>query len=107
MVSYVALSSADVVPNEMTSSNATQWTTEPGPPGTPKQAGRAEQSGQWSSITYGDGLFVAVSSSGTIATSPNGLSWTERFWRPLDDFYPQSPTATASSSQSTLTRATS
>ncbi len=83
---YVALSSADVVPNEMTSSNATQWTSEPGPPGTPKQAGRAEQSGQWSSIAYGDGLFVAVSSVGTIATSPNGLSWTERFWRPLDDF---------------------
>ncbi|MGC2486017.1 MAG: fibronectin type III domain-containing protein [Acidimicrobiales bacterium] len=83
---YVALSSADVVPNEIISSNAVQWTSEVGPPGTPQQAGRAVQSGQWTSITYGGGLFVAVSSVGTIATSPNGLSWTERFWRPLDDF---------------------
>ncbi len=83
---YVALSSANTVPNEMISPNAAQWTSEPGPPGTPKQAGRAEESGQWTSIAYGDGLFVAVSSVGTIATSPNGLSWTERFWRPLDDF---------------------
>ncbi len=83
---YVALSSADAVPNEMISSNATQWTSEQGPPGTPKQSGRPVQSGQWASITYGDSLFVAVSSVGTIATSPNGLSWTERFWRPIDDF---------------------
>ncbi|HEY5010076.1 MAG TPA: hypothetical protein VIH73_02905, partial [Acidimicrobiales bacterium] len=83
---YVALSSANTVPNEMISPNAAQWTSEPGPPGTPKQAGRAEESGQWTSIAYGDGLFVAVSSVGTIVTSPNGLSWTERFWRPLDDF---------------------
>ncbi|HTT59250.1 MAG TPA: hypothetical protein VMF33_04315 [Acidimicrobiales bacterium] len=83
---FVALSSADASLNEMISTNATQWTSEQGPPGPPKQAGRPVQSGQWASMTFADDLFVAVSSLGTIATSPNGLAWTERFWRPLDDF---------------------
>ena len=34
----------------------------------------------WQSITYGDGLFVAVASSGTdrVMTSPDGISWTMR-----------------------------
>ena len=36
-------------------------------------------SAQWTSITYGNGLFVAVASLGTIAaTSPDGVTWTQR-----------------------------
>ena len=36
---------------------------------------------QWSDVTYGKGLFVAVASSGTgnrVMTSPNGTTWTQR-----------------------------
>ena len=29
-------------------------------------------------VTYGNGLFVTVGQSGTILTSPDGTSWTER-----------------------------
>jgi hypothetical protein len=83
---YVALSSADAVPNEMISTNGLQWSTRPGLPGTPKQAGRPAQNGQWTGITYGHGLFVAVSAVGTVDTSPNGVTWTQRFWRPEDSF---------------------
>lgn len=34
----------------------------------------------WSSVTYGNGLFVAVASSGTtrVMTSPDGVTWTAR-----------------------------
>ena len=34
----------------------------------------------WNSVTYGNGLFVAVSSNGTnrVATSPDGVDWTPR-----------------------------
>ena len=35
----------------------------------------------WREVTYGNGLFVAVSSSGTgnkVMTSPNGITWTSR-----------------------------
>ena len=35
----------------------------------------------WDSITYGNGLFVAVSTSGTgnrVMTSPDGITWTSR-----------------------------
>jgi|GEM_PF-1486926 len=83
---YVALSSADAVPNEMISTNGVQWSTLPGLPGTPKQAGRPSQNGQWTGITYGHGLFVAVSVVGTVDTSPNGVTWTQRFWRPENSF---------------------
>jgi hypothetical protein len=31
-----------------------------------------------SGVTYGNGLFVAVGSYGTILTSPDGVSWTAR-----------------------------
>jgi len=33
----------------------------------------------WTSVTYGNGLFVAVASSGTgnrVMTSPDGITWT-------------------------------
>jgi len=36
---------------------------------------------QWRSVTYGNGLFVAVSDSGTgnrVMTSPDGITWTSR-----------------------------
>ena len=36
---------------------------------------------QWSSVTHGDGLFVAVSVTGTnnrAMTSPDGITWTAR-----------------------------
>ena len=35
----------------------------------------------WNSVTYGNGLYVAVSSSGTgnrVMTSPDGINWTSR-----------------------------
>lgn len=32
----------------------------------------------WYSVTYGNGLFVAVSSSGLVMTSPDGITWTSR-----------------------------
>ena len=83
---YVALSSANVTPNEMTSTDGQQWSTLPGPPGTPEGAGRPTGNGQWTGITYGHGLFVAVSAAGTVDTSPNGLTWTQRFWRPKNNF---------------------
>jgi hypothetical protein len=83
---YVALSSADSVTNEMTSTNGLQWSTVQGLPGAPKQAGRPIQNGQWRGITYEHGLFVAVSAVGTVDTSPNGVTWTQRFWRPENSF---------------------
>jgi hypothetical protein len=83
---YVALSSADVVPNEMVSSDGVAWSTLPGPPGTPYQSGHPVLYGQWTSVAFGHGLFVAVSSVGTVATSADGVTWVRRFWRPADDF---------------------
>ncbi len=41
----------------------------------------AAAANSWQSITYGNGLFVAVSSSGTgnrVMTSPDGITWTAR-----------------------------
>ena len=32
----------------------------------------------WLSVTYGNGLFVAVASNGNTATSPDGVTWTQR-----------------------------
>lgn len=40
----------------------------------------AAKSNQWRSVTYGNGLFVAVSINGTnqVMTSPDGITWTAR-----------------------------
>ncbi len=41
----------------------------------------AARSAPWNSMTYGNGLFVAVASSGTsnrVMTSPDGINWTTR-----------------------------
>jgi hypothetical protein len=83
---YVALSSANTTSNEMISSNGLQWSLTAGLPGAPVQAGRTVENGQFTSVTYGHGLFVAVSSDGTLDTSSNGLTWTQRFWRPENSF---------------------
>ena len=52
-------------------SKGTNWTTHSTPAGI-----------QWTSVTYGNGLFVAVASNGTvnneIMTSPDGINWTSR-----------------------------
>jgi hypothetical protein len=83
---FVALSSANVLPDEIVSANGVAWSTQSGPPGTPQQAGHPSLMGEWTAITYGHGLFVAVSSVGTVVTSTNGSTWVRRFWRPQDDF---------------------
>ena len=43
-------------------------------------AGSAAAANSWRGVTYGNGLFVAVSSSATdqVMTSPNGITWTPR-----------------------------
>lgn len=41
----------------------------------------ASVANNWQSVTYGNGLYVATSSTGTgdrIMTSPNGITWTTR-----------------------------
>ncbi len=40
----------------------------------------AAEANQWNSVTYGNGLFVAVAGSGTnrVMTSPDGITWTPR-----------------------------
>jgi hypothetical protein len=41
----------------------------------------AGSANQWKSVAYGNGMFVAVSSSGTgnrVMTSPDGITWTSR-----------------------------
>ena len=45
------------------------WTARPGP-----------EANQWYSVTYGNGLFVAVAGGGTnrVMTSPDGVTWTPR-----------------------------
>ncbi len=49
----------------------------PGSVWTPRLAAEANY---WSSVTYGNGLFVAVASNGTnrVMTSPDGITWTAR-----------------------------
>jgi hypothetical protein len=54
----------------MTSPNGVTWTA---------RSSAADNS--WNSVTYGNGLFVAVAGSGTgnrVMTSPNGITWTIR-----------------------------
>jgi hypothetical protein len=83
---YVAPYSANVVPNKMISTNGTECTTLSGPPGSPRQAGRPARPRRFTGLVYGHGLFVAVSSVGTVDTSTNGVTWTQRFWRPENSF---------------------
>jgi hypothetical protein len=55
----------------MTSPDGINWTSRDG----------ASNSYQWTSITYGNGLFVAVNKNGSgsgVMTSPDGINWTLR-----------------------------
>ncbi len=53
----------------MTSPDGTTWT-----------ARTAAEANQWQSVTYGNGLFAAVASTGTnrMMSSPDGITWTVR-----------------------------
>lgn len=43
--------------------------------------------GVWTSVAFGDGLFVAVSLNGSdVITSPDGVTWTERTPAAIDDW---------------------
>ena len=62
--------STDITTQAMTPpSNGVTWTAQTG-----------AEANQWYSITYGNGLFVAVSAGGThqVMTSPDGITWTAR-----------------------------
>ena len=72
----------------MTSPDGITWT-----------ARSAAVANNWVSVTYGNGLFVAVASSGNrVMTSPDGVNWTTRT-RPEANRWNVSPTATACSSR--------
>ncbi|BCH14954.1 hypothetical protein MesoLjLa_18050 [Mesorhizobium sp. L-2-11] len=64
--------------------NGSDWIAFPKGPGAACYIGswtaRTVASGDWYSITYGNGLFVAVAYSGTnqVMTSPDGINWTAR-----------------------------
>jgi hypothetical protein len=62
----------------MTSPDGINWTARTAP---------SPDNSAWRSITYGDGLFVAVASSGThkVMTSPDGINWTARTVPSPDD----------------------
>ena len=49
-------------------------------PGETWTARTAAETNEWASVTYGDGLFVAVSTNGTnrVMTSVDGINWTAR-----------------------------
>jgi hypothetical protein len=53
----------------MTSPDGVTWT-----------ARSASEPNAWTSVTYGNGLYVATSNNGTnqVMTSPNGNAWTAR-----------------------------
>jgi hypothetical protein len=66
---YVAIASSGIGNRVMTSSDGITWSS---------QTSAADN--QWQSVTYGNGLFVAVSIDGTnrVMTSTNGSLWTPR-----------------------------
>ena len=50
------------------------------PPGSVWTTRTVPQANSWTSVAYGNGLFVAVSTNGTntVMTSPDGITWTSR-----------------------------
>jgi hypothetical protein len=64
---FVAVASNGAVKQVMTSPDGIIWTSQTG-----------SIIATWIGITYGNGLFVAVSNSGKVMTSPNGSVWTTR-----------------------------
>ena len=65
----LALVSSVAIMSQQVRADGTTWT-----------ARSAAEANQWSSVTFGNGTFVAVSNSGTdrIMTSPDGITWTPR-----------------------------
>ena len=66
----MAVSSTGNLNRVMTSPDGVTWTV-----------GTTPNNNSWSSVTYGNGLFVAVSGTGTgnrVMTSPDGITWTPR-----------------------------
>ncbi len=57
----------DVVGQSGTVSGASTWTTRP-----------ATAAVAWTSVAYGNGLYVAVAFGGNIMSSPDGITWTTR-----------------------------
>jgi hypothetical protein len=77
---FVAVSSSGLGNRVMTSPNGINWTTQTTP-----RSGSPLVDNNWRSVTYGivngNGLFVAVSSTGSgnrVMTSPDGIAWTSR-----------------------------
>jgi len=56
--------------------------------GTTWTAHAAAEDNKWMDITYGNGLFVAVSKDGNhrVMTSPDGISWTARVAAKANDW---------------------
>lgn len=74
---FVAVSAASFGTDVMTSPDGVTWTLQTTP------------AGQWTAVTYGDGVYAAVSSMGSnnIMTSTDGVTWTaltgpapDQFW---------------------------
>src|SRR5204862_1111629 len=62
----------------MTSSDGITWTSR-----------TAAANNQWNSVTYGNGLFAAVSTTGIgelVMTSPDGINWTSRIAAALNNW---------------------
>jgi hypothetical protein len=60
---------------------ATTTTNAQCPAGTTWTIGTSPTNNDWRSVVFGNGLFVAVSSTGTgdrVMTSPDGITWTSR-----------------------------
>lgn len=77
---HCGINFSKLVNSPFASSDGSSWTA------------RTIPTGNWASVTYGNGVFVAVADgvgSTTAATSPNGINWTERtlpntaFWYTL------------------------
>ena len=69
-VALLTIGFASATPSTASGTAGTTWTA---------QTSAADNA--WRSVTYGNGLFVAVSSSGTgnrVMTSPDGITWTAR-----------------------------
>ncbi len=79
----VEMTSSDLCANPAmaTSNEIVMEVTNPCPPGGVTWTARsASANNGWNSVAYGNGLFVAVASSGanSVMTSPDGINWTAR-----------------------------
>jgi predicted RecA/RadA family phage recombinase len=68
-------------PTTATSTGITMTVSSPCPSGTNWTSQNSATDNEWNSVTYGNGVFVAIASSGTgnrVMTSPDGITWTSR-----------------------------